>query len=451
LATGLKLDAPGTLQRRAWELAATFDSNATCRLAVVAKDEAEARSKLSAAAARISSGPFSTPDGVAYGQGAKLGKVAFLFPGQGSQLVEMGGEVAGLLDAAIVPWDVAAGVHMGAERLHDVVFPRPVFSDEDRAAQQDKLTRTEWAQPALGATSLALAEVLKALGVAPEMAAGHSFGELCALWTAGALSTEALLRAARRRGELMAEAAARPGAMSAVSASVEQVKAALAAHPDVVLANHNSPTQIVISGPTDAVEAAEKALGAAGLSFKRLKVATAFHSPVVADAVGPFGAFLADLEVNAPSLPVYMNATAAPYAADAAQVRQGLAAQLASPVRFVEQIVAMADAGAAIFVEVGPQAVLTGLVDSILGERPHLAVALDRKGKNGWTTLLSGVGRLAAAGVSRRRSGAVGGLRRAHRPRERQARGPDAAYQREQSRQALPARERRGGPARAQP
>ena len=110
-----------------------------------------------AAAARLASGPFSTPDGVAYGQGAKLGKVAFLFPGQGSQLVEMGGEVAGLLDAAIVPWDVAAGVHMGAERLHDVVFPRPVFSDEDRAAQQDKLTRTEWAQPALGATSLALA------------------------------------------------------------------------------------------------------------------------------------------------------------------------------------------------------------------------------------------------------------------------------------------------------
>ncbi len=221
-----------------------------------------------------------------------------------------------------------------------------------------------------------------------------------ALHAAGVLGADDVLAVARRRGELMAEAASIPGAMSALALPVEKVRELLARlAPWVVVANHNGPAQVVVSGPTDAVEELEHKLTAEGITARRLPVATAFHSGVVSASCEPFAEFLEGVAFEPPRIPVYSNSTAAPHAGEPGALRAALAAQIASPVRFVEMVEAMYEAGARTFVEVGPASVLTGLVGAILDGRPHAAVSLDRKGKGGVESLLLGLARLAAAGV----------------------------------------------------
>ena len=375
------------------------------RLAIIAANAGELAEKLTQAAATIEKSPnaaYATPSGVHYATGAaEAGELAFLFPGQGSQYVGMGAEVAMAFDQARQAWDAAANLPFDGVRLHDVVFPKPVFSDVDRESQQKALTATEWAQPALGVHSQSLANILHSVGVHPACVAGHSFGEVSALHEAGVLDAQSLVKVARRRGELMRDASAVPGAMTAVAKTIEEVRAAVAeSGANVVVANHNSPTQVVLSGSLDEITKVEAALAAKGMTAKRLPVATAFHSPLVAGSSVPFGEFLQDVNINAPQLDVYSNATAATYGKKPAAIREQLAAQLAQSVRFVEQIEAMYARGVRTFVEVGAGSVLSELVGRILADRPHRAISLDRKGKHGVSTLQEGLGRLALAGIS---------------------------------------------------
>ena len=382
-----------------------YDAAAACRLAVVASDGPDLAKKLERAAERVAVGePFSTPDGTAFGAGAPAGDVGFLFPGQGSQYVSMGAQLAMAWDAARAPWDDASNLDAFAEPLHQVVFPRPGFTDEEAEAQADKLTATEWAQPGIGVTSLSQLALLEQIGVSPSAVAGHSFGEVTALCAAGALDRDSALRVALRRGELMAEAAANAGpeggAMTAVSASVDEVRGLLQQWDlGVVVANHNGPAQVVISGRTPAIEQAEQGLAAAGLRFRRLRVATAFHSDVVSASTAPFADFLSAVSLSAPRCDVYGNTKAAPYPTDPTAMRALLANQLANPVRFVEMVQAMHDAGVRTFVEVGPGSVLTGLTARILEGRPHRALSVDRKGKDGLTSFNLALGQLVAEGV----------------------------------------------------
>ena len=380
----------------------TFDPKAECRLSVVAKDADELAKKLDKAAALVAKGePAATPDGIAFGKGAFEGDLAFVYPGQGSQYVDMGADVAMTWEEALRAWDRAASLDV-TRALHSVVFPMPVFDDASKKAQEKTLTATEWAQPALGVTSQSYGALMARLGLKPAAVTGHSFGEVMALHAAGALSDADAIRVARARGERMAAAASgTPGAMTAVSADAETLKAKLAewAIEGVVFANHNHPTQVVLSGPTAGIDQVEAKLKDAKLRFTRLPVATAFHSSVVSDSVAPFAGFLEGVELKAPSVPVYGNTEAAPYPSDPAAMRALLANQLANPVRFVESIEAMYAAGVRTFVEVGAGSVLTGLVGRILKGRPHLAVSLDRKGKHGLTSLNTALGQLAAAGA----------------------------------------------------
>ena len=381
----------------------SFDSQAAARLAVFAESSADLMAKLGKAAELLGPGhSFSGPGGIDFCAGPAEGSVGFLFPGQGSQSLYMGADLAMASATALGVWDRAAELEFApGVRLHDVVFPRPVFDEAARSEQRARLTATEWAQPALGAASLALLAILREAGVHPAAAAGHSFGELTALCAAGALTPEDLLRLARRRGELMAAAAAVPGAMTSVAGRREDVQPLLDEWKlDVVVANHNSPKQLVLSGATEAIAEAERRLGEKGMAATRLEVATAFHSPLVSPAAQPLREFLASVALSAPSIPVFANTSAAPYPSEPEAVRDLLAQQLAKPVRFVEQIEAMYQAGVRVFVEVGPARVLTGLVGHILKSRPHRAIALDRKGRPGWASLQQGLALLSVAGVA---------------------------------------------------
>ena len=406
------IDLGQPLPALARQAAADFDPRHEARLAIIAADTDDLTAKIAVAAERIEASEVdgSTGDGrprrpspghVHYAAGQPVpGLTAFLFPGQGAQYVGMGGDLAIHLPFARAVWDGAAGHELGDRPLHRVVFPPPGFTDDERAGQQALVTATEWAQPALAAHSMALLAVLTRAGLRPDCVAGHSFGELTALHAAGALDAGTLLRLARRRGELMRDAAAVPGAMLAVTTSRDKAEAAIADLPDVWLANDNAPAQVVLSGTAAGLAAAQARLEASGVSCVRLQAATGFHSPLVAPAAAPFAEFLEQAEVHSPALAVYAGRDAGCYPADPAAVRRGLTEQIAAPVGFTAVIEAMYGAGVRTFVEVGPGGTLSGLVGQILGPREHAAVSLDRKGRNGLTSLQDGLGRLAVRGLA---------------------------------------------------
>ncbi|EST36965.1 hypothetical protein N566_15545, partial [Streptomycetaceae bacterium MP113-05] len=292
------------------------------RIALVATDLDTLTTKLRQATGETSGG---TPHGLFTGDAdasdsadeatSDVGRLAFLFPGQGSQRPGM------LADLFVSFPELQRYLQLGA-RWADALYPPAAFDEQTRAAQRARITDTAVAQPALGVVELAAAELLSSVGVAPDMAAGHSYGELVALGVAGALSPQDVLTASAQRAEaILAEVRdGDPGAMAAVTAAPEQVDEVLrlaGLEADVVTANRNSSRQTVVSGPSDPLAAAVGRLRDAGYPVKQLPVACAFHSPLVAGAGAAFADRLADLTVRAPRTEVFANRTAEPYPDDA--------------------------------------------------------------------------------------------------------------------------------------
>jgi acyl transferase domain-containing protein/NAD(P)H-dependent flavin oxidoreductase YrpB (nitropropane dioxygenase family)/NADP-dependent 3-hydroxy acid dehydrogenase YdfG len=369
-------------------------------LAVVAESLADLRAKLDSIR-RLLAGSASrmhSPDGIHFSEqplAAAGGRVAFLFPGQGSQTVDMARELTVAFRAARAPFETAD--RLLEEPLSRYVFPPPTFTDDDARRAQSELTDTRIAQPALGATELAYLRVLETFGVTPEMTAGHSYGELVALTAAGVLDDDQLLRLSATRGRLMAQAAAgEAGAMAAVDAAPETL-APLLADGGVVAANLNAPLQTVISGPRARIEQAIGWCEQHDVHARTLPVACAFHSPHVAGAQQRLAEEFEREQFAAPTIPVYSNTTGAAH--EPAEIAAVLAEHLAQPVQFVSEIEAMYEDGARVFVEVGPRAVLTGLAGQILGDREHVAVPIDRPGRSGLIQLLHCLAALAAEGA----------------------------------------------------
>jgi acyl transferase domain-containing protein/NADP-dependent 3-hydroxy acid dehydrogenase YdfG len=385
----------------------SFDAAAVCRAAIVATSAVDLIAKSAKLLERLQNPkPGGQPalDGVSYALAAPpagAAGIVFLFPGQGSQSVGMAAELPMHFAPAMEVWEQLESLALlGAERLCDVVYPPPAVDAADAARQEKQLRSTENAQPALGTVSVAYMAVLAAAGVQPELTGGHSFGEIVALHAAGVLERADCLRLSRKRGELMAEVSrVHPGAMTAVVHPAEKLAALLTGElAGCVIANYNSPQQSVVAGPLLVIERLEAQLAKDKVVFRRLPVATAFHSVAVSPACEPLQKFLGGIKFGKPQLPVYNNTSAAPYSGDAKAMRATLAAQLAQPVQFAQQLQQMQAAGGRIFIEVGAGAVLTGLVRQTLGDAAT-AIALNPAGQPADVGLLSGLARLAVAGV----------------------------------------------------
>lgn len=294
--------------------------------------------------------------------------VGLLFPGQGSQFVGMGRDLAESSAAA-------RAVFEEADETLGFPLSRLCFEGPD-----EELTATVNAQPAILVHSIAAYRAVQERLGPVALAAGHSLGEFSAYVAAGSLSLADGVRTVRRRGELMYRSGQeRPGAMAAVLGLDDDVVERICAEVSTdartcVAANFNAPGQVVVSGDTEAVDRAIEVLRAAGARrAMRLNVSGAFHSPLMRVAEAGLREQLEAVAFTAPSFPVVANVTAQPVA-DVAIARELLVRQLTSPVRWTACMGAMLAAGVDRFIELGPGNVLSGLLRRIDREAASLAV-----------------------------------------------------------------------------
>ena len=272
-----------------------------------------------------------------------MSKKAFLFPGQGAQKVGMGQSFYEADADARAVFDEASEL-LGYD-MKALCFE-----------ENEKLNLTQYTQPAMVTTGIAIMKVVEKQGLLPDTAAGLSLGEYEALYAAGALSVTDAIRVVARRGELMA---------AVLGAEASLIEETLSEIPEVWIANYNCPGQIVISGKKEAVEAAAEALKARGIKrVLMLNVSGPFHSGLLREAGEELGKVLAETEIHPLRIPYYANVTG-DIVEDAAKVRGLLTEQVYSSVRFEQSIRNMLSAGVDTFYELGPGKTLAGFVKKI--------------------------------------------------------------------------------------
>jgi acyl transferase domain-containing protein len=340
-----------------------------------------------------------------YGEMNYPEKLAFVFPGQGSQYTFMGNDLIQNFPEARKTLSAANVAFTASKKLTDFIFPEFTGKDNEKVQVEENLRSTDIAQPAIGAISLSMIKVLHRFGIYPDAACGHSFGELSALFASGRFDEQTFFSLAVARGKYMSEAGGTgdKGGMLAVKAPMDQIDDLIKTTGcDVVLANRNSPDQGILSGPTDAINQMKSICKEKKIRATVLPVAAAFHSKLVQSAAEPFKAKIDSVKFFDSQIPVYSNTTAMPYPDTEKETKEILGYHLMNPVNFIEEIRNMYQNGIRIFVEVGPRTVLTGLINSILSDQPVFTMAVDASSgrRSGLTDIAKTLCLLASIGYT---------------------------------------------------
>lgn len=281
-----------------------------------------------------------------------MGKIAFVFSGQGAQAPGMGKELYECSDAAKAVFELCDSI-------------RPGTSEQCFNGTKEELTVTANTQPDMFAVEVAAARALVEAGIQPDALAGFSLGEISALAFSGAVSLEDGFKLVCRRGELMQEAsnAADSAMVAVVKLPPEKVEELAGQFDQVYPVNYNSPAQTVCAGLSSSMDGFKAAVKAAGGRALPLKVSGAFHSPFMSSAAKGLAEVLAPMEFGTPSCPLYSNVTAQPY--EDGQFKDLLPRQVENPVRWQTIVENMIAAGVDTFIEVGPGKTLAGLIGKI--------------------------------------------------------------------------------------
>ncbi len=331
-------------------------------------------------------------------------RIAFVFPGQGSLYPGM---LAGMAQAFPYIEPVVQRVESVVQRnirysILDLLYSKPP-DDAERAWRAALLERPDYNHPTMLAMSTALYEILSRAGIRPDMVAGHSLGEYAALQVAGVYDVESSIRVATQRGSGMAATCMNTGVMASVALPAHEVESYFdRVSGFIVVANRNCPAQTVVSGEEAAVAQLVEILSAENVRCGRLKVACGYHSRLMEPAVESFRLMLTAFPVRSPSLPVQCNITGKAYANGddfARGLREVLVRHMVEPVNFIGNVESMYEAGARLFIEVGPGSTLCSFVNNILAGRPHWAVVTNTPRSEPVLQILHAVARCAALGL----------------------------------------------------
>ncbi len=370
---------------QAFESRKTFSSKDRFRVLILVTKEDDFSGLIKKGLDTIQGDPIATPP-VFFGTGDPKGKLGFVFPGQGSQYTGMARDIISMfpeaMDALMLGRSCLSqgNTETCVPPLNEFIYPLPAHVLDKKGAEE-ALRQTDIAQPAIGSTSLAMTRILKRFGIAPDMACGHSFGELSALHAAGWLDATDFLELAGARGRYMAAAGKAcddPGSMLAIQAPIDKIQDLIDQEElDLVLANKNSHTQGVLSGSTKEIDRAYTLCRKQKMRAVKLPVAAAFHSRLVENAAVPFNAEVVKKRLTPTAIEVLSNTTGKPYPKTEEKAKALLGHQLMHPVNFIDNIQFMREKGVATFLEIGPKSVLTGLINAILTGQNIQTCAMD--------------------------------------------------------------------------
>ena len=314
-------------------------------------------------------------------------KVCFMFPGQGSQYVDMMKDLASKYKVVMDTFTEADRILVGliGQNLTDTLWSKPGETKEQLAEREAAIKKTEMTQPAVLTADVAMMRLLSSFGLKPDVVMGHSLGEYAAAVAAGIFDFENGLKAVCTRAKAMADIKVEDnGKMASIAAPTEQVEPQLSRISGyVAVANKNCPTQTVIAGNSKSIDDAIKMFTDMGIQAVQIPVSHAFHSEIVRPAMPKYRAFLDTLTVNAPKMPITTNVTAEFYPSDPEKIKDLMVTQISHSVEWIKQLKTTYDSGVRLFVECGPKRVLSALATNTLADKKDIKVLASNHPKKG--------------------------------------------------------------------